>query len=77
MEFPEPYIGSHILRKVTIVASGALLGFVYYCFFGCSTEPRLITSNPWRSAAYGALMGALPTLENRENKRESNLAERG
>jgi ElaB/YqjD/DUF883 family membrane-anchored ribosome-binding protein len=38
---------------------GAALGFAYYRFVGCSTGGCPITSNPWISTAYGALIGGL------------------
>jgi len=36
---------------------GAVLGFAYYRFIGCSSGACPITSNPWASALYGALLG--------------------
>lgn len=41
------------------VALGAAAGFAYYRFVGCSTGACPITSNPWISTGYGALMGGL------------------
>lgn len=37
---------------------GAIAGYVYYHFWGCDGT-CLITSSPWRSMLYGAVMGAL------------------
>jgi hypothetical protein len=38
---------------------GAVLGFAYYKFVGCSTGVCPITSNPVISTIYGSLLGAL------------------
>lgn len=46
--------------KIAIgVALGAIAGFAYYRLVGCSTGACPITSNPWISTGYGALMGGL------------------
>ncbi|MCK6620928.1 MAG: hypothetical protein HUU32_06205 [Calditrichaceae bacterium] len=39
--------------------AGALLGFGYYYFIGCNTGTCPITSSPYISTAYGAVMGVL------------------
>ncbi len=41
------------------VVIGGLLGFAYYRLVGCSTGACPLTSNPWISTLYGALLGAL------------------
>ena len=38
---------------------GAIAGWCYWYFVGCSSGSCLITSSPLNSAAYGAMMGAL------------------
>lgn len=38
---------------------GALAGYAYYYFIGCASGSCAITSHPFNSSAYGALMGAL------------------
>ena len=38
---------------------GALAGFLYWKYIGCLTGTCAITSNPFRSTVYFALMGAL------------------
>ncbi len=38
---------------------GALAGFLYWNFVGCSTGSCMITSKPINSTIYGATMGAL------------------
>jgi uncharacterized membrane protein YdjX (TVP38/TMEM64 family) len=41
------------------VAVGAVAGYAYYYFVGCSSGTCPITSHPFNSTAYGAIMGAL------------------
>jgi len=49
-----------VIAKIAIgVVLGAAGGFAYYRFVGCSSGTCPITSNPWISTGYGALMGAL------------------
>lgn len=38
---------------------GAIGGYAYYYFIGCSSGTCAITSNPVNSTIYGAIMGAL------------------
>lgn len=40
------------------VIAGAIAGYVYYHFYGC-TGSCMITSSPRNSTLYGALMGGL------------------
>jgi len=49
------------LGRVGPVLLGAALGFGYYKFVGCRTGTCPITSNPWISTLYGAMMGSLFT----------------
>jgi hypothetical protein len=41
------------------VILGGAGGFLYYRFVGCRTGMCPLTSNPWISTLYGALIGAL------------------
>ncbi|MFV0606218.1 MAG: DUF6132 family protein [Niabella sp.] len=41
------------------VIVGAVLGYVYYYFIGCASGSCAITSRPFNSTLYGAVMGAL------------------
>ncbi len=38
---------------------GAIGGYLYYCFVGCSSGTCAITSGPVNSTLYGAVMGGL------------------
>lgn len=48
-----------ILRIVIGVVVGGGLGFAYYKFVGCSSGACPLTSNPFISAIYGSVVGAL------------------
>ncbi|MCC6515694.1 MAG: hypothetical protein IT275_05010 [Chitinophagales bacterium] len=47
--------------KLTLigVVLGAMAGYAYYYYVGCLSGTCAITSNPWNSTLYGALMGGL------------------
>ena len=46
-----------MIRMLAGPLVGALLGFIYYRTVGCSTGSCPLTSNPWISTLYGAVMG--------------------
>lgn len=48
-------------HKLTIIGIvfGAIGGFAYYYFVGCTSGTCAITSKPMNSTLYGALMGGL------------------
>lgn len=48
-----------IIRLIIGVVIGAVLGYGYYRFIGCSSGTCPITSNPFISTIYGAVMGVL------------------
>lgn len=50
-----------IKHKITVlgIIGGALAGYAYYYFIGCSSGTCAITSKPLNSSLYGALMGGL------------------
>jgi hypothetical protein len=41
------------------ILTGAALGYSYYYFVGCRTGACPITSNPYISTVYGAIIGVL------------------
>ena len=47
------------LLVVIGVPLGAVAGVLYWHFIGCNTGTCAITSDPYNSTAYGALMGGL------------------
>lgn len=46
-------------RNLTGIALGAVAGWLYWHFIGCSSGTCAITSKPLNSTLYGALMGYL------------------
>jgi hypothetical protein len=48
----------HLLKIIGLLTGGAG-GFLYYHFVGCASGTCPITSNPYISVIYGALMGYL------------------
>jgi phage shock protein E len=45
--------------RKSIIASllGAVAGYLYYAFVGCTSGGCMISSNPFVSTLYGAMMG--------------------
>jgi hypothetical protein len=56
MEISKAKIVRLSLRILPIVL-GAAGGFLYYTYIGCVSGTCPITSNPWLSTGYGALIG--------------------
>jgi hypothetical protein len=56
---PKPKGKKNMVRLIIGIAIGAVAGFAYYKFVGCSTGMCPLTSNPVISTIYGAVMGAL------------------
>ena len=48
-----------IIITVTGVIVGAIAGYAYYHYMGCTNGTCVITSKPINSTLYGALMGGL------------------
>ena len=46
-----------MVRVVLAPVIGAVIGYAYYRIIGCSSGSCPITSNPWASMLYGALLG--------------------
>jgi hypothetical protein len=51
---------------------GAIAGFLYWKYVGCLTGTCAITSNPYRSAIYFALLGALIIGSLRKERKYGN-----
>jgi hypothetical protein len=58
---------------------GAAGGYLYYRSIGCSTGACPITSNPWISVMWGAMVGLLigSTFKKNKKKIQSNENEHG
>lgn len=52
------FILKHKLTLAGIVA-GAIGGYLYYTYIGCATGSCPITSKPFNSTLYGAMMGGM------------------
>ncbi|MFP4015192.1 MAG: DUF6132 family protein [Chitinispirillaceae bacterium] len=48
-----------MIRIALGIAAGALVGFLYYRFVGCSSGACPITSNPYTTMIFGALIGGM------------------
>ncbi len=48
-----------VLKRGLPVLAGALIGYAYYYFIGCTSGHCPITSNPYISTLYGAIIGVL------------------
>lgn len=47
------------LKRSFFIGLGAVGGFAYYYFIGCASGTCPISSNPYISTVYGALVGGL------------------
>ena len=64
-----------IKNKLTIlgVVLGSIAGYLYYHFIGCASGSCAISSKPFNSTLYGALMGGLLLSSfKKEDKTENN-----
>lgn len=59
----------NIMLVLAGIALGAIGGYVYYQFWGCNGSCA-ITSSPWKSTAYGAIMGALLFVNFQSEKKD-------
>lgn len=55
-------------KRALFGALGALGGFAYYYFIGCSSGSCPISSNPYISTTYGLAVGVLMTIGERKPK---------
>lgn len=50
------------VKRVVWGTVGATGGYLYYAYVGCITGSCPITSNPYISTAYGAMIGVVMTI---------------
>lgn len=65
------FLKKHQLALIGMVI-GALGGYAYYYFIGCSSGSCSITSSPLNSTLYGSLMGALLLSMFKKEKANNN-----
>lgn len=53
----ELVFSKRFLKPLISAGIGALLGFLYYYFIGCTSGQCAITSNPYMSMIWGGLIG--------------------
>lgn len=61
----------HLFTIIGVVG-GAAAGYFYWQQIGCVTGTCAITSKPFNSAVYGAVIGGLLFSMIKKNKKESN-----
>jgi hypothetical protein len=61
MELSKQQIAWKWSKRILPIILGAVGGFLYYQYIGCVSGTCAITSNPWLSTGYGALIGAVFT----------------
>lgn len=63
-------------KQLALIAGGGVAGYAWYYFVGCATGTCPISSNPYVSTAYGALIGGLASWQkqnpDRKNTEESS-----
>jgi len=59
------------LRILIGLVLGAIAGYAYYYFIGCSSGTCAITSNPVNSTLYGSLFGVLLFYKQSNDKKRN------
>jgi len=59
-------------KQILWIAGGAAAGFAWYYFVGCATGACPISSNPYISTAYGALIGAVASWNKPGKAKQTN-----
>ena len=54
--------------NIGVVIIGGILGYGYYYYIGCRSGVCPISSNPWISTGYGALIGFVLILGKKSDK---------
>ena len=63
-----------VITQITGTVAGAIGGYLYYHFVGCQSGTCPITSNPYISIVYGAVIGYLvfDMFKKKETKKDGN-----
>jgi hypothetical protein len=64
-------LNKHALKIIGII-TGGIGGFAYYHYIGCASGTCPITSNPYITVAYGALLGYLAFDMFKKKENEAN-----
>jgi hypothetical protein len=59
-----------IYKRVLPIVAGAILGYAYYYYIGCVSGSCPITSNPYISTFYGAMLGGLLSFPSKKKKEQ-------
>ena len=61
------------IKMLSGLGVGAVLGYAYYYYIGCASGTCAITSNPYISTAYGALIGLIFIWPGKEKPKERTV----
>lgn len=63
-------VRSPLILRIVFLVLGAAAGYAYYHFIGCVSGTCPITSNPYISTGYGAVLGLLLAPGRKKNAAE-------
>jgi hypothetical protein len=58
----------NLVKKIAFTSIGALLGYGYYYYIGCSSGACPITGNPYISTIYGAVVGFVLSINTKKKQ---------
>ena len=58
-------------KSSLFIVLGAIAGYSYYYFIGCTTNACPITSNPYISSGYGMAVGLLMSFDSKKKKHKN------
>jgi uncharacterized membrane protein YeaQ/YmgE (transglycosylase-associated protein family) len=69
----KPFFKKHTLTIIGVVV-GAIAGYFYWKFVGCSSGSCAITSKPLNSTLYGAVVGGLLLSTFKKDKKKYDVS---